>query len=56
MITRITVFDQDKILLNESGLTLPISIKRFEKVAEEMTLKTRYIIDEKPRFELEWIS
>ncbi len=55
MITRITVFDQDKILLNESGLTLPISIKRFEKVAEEMTLKTRYIMDEKPRFELEWI-
>jgi predicted RNA methylase len=55
LITRITVFGKEKILINESGLTLPIRIKKFSELSEAVTLKTRYIIDDKPRFEYEWI-
>jgi predicted RNA methylase len=55
LITRITVFGKEKILVNESGLTLPIKLKKFSSLSEKTTLKTRYVIDEKPRFEYEWI-
>ncbi len=54
LITRIKVFEDEEILMNESGLTLPIFLKMPDVTNEPQTLTISYKIDEKPGYTLEY--
>lgn len=54
LITRIKVFEEEEILMNESGLTLPIYLKRPEDTNEPQILTISYKVDEKPGYILEY--
>ncbi len=54
LITRIKVFEDEEILMNESGLTLPIFLKIPDVISEPQTLTISYKIDKKPGYTLEY--
>lgn len=54
LITRIKVFEDEEILMNESGLTLPIFLKIPIKTNEVQTLTISYKIDKVPGYTLEY--
>lgn len=54
LITRIKVFKDEEILINESGLTLPIFLKIPEEANNTQILTISYKIDEIPGYTLEY--
>lgn len=54
LITRIKVFEEEEILMNESGLTLPIFLKIPDVTNETQTLIISYKIDKKPGYTVEY--
>lgn len=50
LVTRITVFGDEKILINESGLTVPIFLDEFSNLKEEKTFKISYKVDAEPGY------
>jgi hypothetical protein len=54
LITRIKVFEDEEILMNESGLTLPIFLKTPKQVNNAQILTISYKIDERPGYTLEY--
>ena len=48
--TRITVFENEKIQLNESGLTTPIFIDRLSDLKEKKIVKISYKVDAEPGY------
>ncbi|VXB70676.1 conserved hypothetical protein [Flavobacterium sp. 9AF] len=54
LITRITVFENEKINLNESGLTLPILLNKHKDLSQLNTFTLSYKIDKVPGFTIEW--
>ncbi|NHN24730.1 hypothetical protein FIA58_003490 [Flavobacterium jejuense] len=48
--TRITVFENEMIQFNESGLTTPIYLDRFSDLKEKKTFKIAYKVDAEPGY------
>jgi len=50
LVTRITVFGDEIILINESGLTVPIFLDEFSNLKKEKTFKISYKVDTEPGY------
>ncbi|CAM3877373.1 hypothetical protein [Flavobacterium jumunjinense] len=54
LITRMTIFGDNKIKINESGLTVPIIIQVFNNQTTEKKFKISYKIDSEPGYVIHW--
>ena len=50
LVTRIKVFEEEIINLNESGLTVPIFLDRYSDLKEKKTFKISYKVDAEPGY------
>jgi hypothetical protein len=51
LFTEIHVFGEERILLNESGLTTPLTLQVFNDQHQDLQISINYKIDEVPGFE-----
>lgn len=51
ILTDIQVFGEEKIYFNQSGLTIPMNLKRFDVPMQDCSVKIAYKIDDVPGFE-----
>lgn len=54
LLTRITIFEEEKIHINESGLTLPIYLKMPSVINQQVKLTVSYEAGENPGYRLEY--
>lgn len=54
LLTRMTIFGEEKIQLHESGLTIPITLDTVSNHKEEKTFTISYKIDREPGYVLKW--
>ena len=54
LLTRMTIFGEEKIQLNQSGLTVPITLDLLANHKEEKTFTISYKIDSEPGYIMHW--
>ncbi|RAI84380.1 SAM-dependent methyltransferase [Algoriphagus yeomjeoni] len=55
VLTEIQVFGENKISINESGLTMPLILEDLSAHQKGLTLNIRYTVSEEPGIEYSWI-